>query len=142
MQRHQLKSNEVLLRLNGKLIDSLSFFDNNNCAECASLDVRLLRRDGRDSMVDVVRALAVERCDPSIIDRKFIGDRLHTSAYTSEVDLLLHCAHARSLGGFPPWAMRAAELVRIVHRRGEPISERHFIDALQQYAQRDRRFGK
>lgn len=105
-------------------------------------------KHGRGSVVEASRQLMEEvksgRLSAREIDITTIDSRVSRLSIP-EPDLLLKVGRADSLCGYPPWSLRATE---IVHRLpggsgyGAPVTELEFLNYLQTFSNRDIRLGK
>lgn len=105
---------------------------------CLALDY-----GGREEIVGAVRRLAVEveagRVAPYVIDEAMIAARLDTAAMP-DPDLLIRTSGERRVSNFLLWQLAYAELY-FTQVRWPDFSRGHFAQALDDFAQRQRRFG-
>ena len=98
---------------------------------------------GRGEMVDAVRRIAEDsaanRLDPSVIDETCVSRYLYTSGMP-DPDLLIRTAGEMRVSNFLLWQISYAELW-VTDRCWPEFRESDLHASLQDFAQRDRRFG-
>lgn len=105
---------------------------------CLALDY-----GGREEIVGAMRALAADvaaqKLHPDAIDERMIASRLDTAAMP-DPDLIIRTSGERRVSNFLLWQLAYAELY-FTPVRWPDFGRSHFAHALQDYAQRQRRFG-
>ena len=105
---------------------------------CLALDY-----GGREEIVGAVRRLAIDvqaqRLAPGAIDEAMIAARLDTAAMP-DPDLLIRTSGERRVSNFLLWQLAYAELY-FTKVRWPDFGRSHFAQALDDFAQRQRRFG-
>lgn len=106
--------------------------------------VLALNYGGRDEIVQGVRRIAEDvqagRLDP----RKITADTIHDSLYTAgmpDPDLLIRTSGEYRLSNFLLWQLAYTELW-VTDVLWPDFSESDFLDALESFSRRERRFGK
>jgi undecaprenyl diphosphate synthase len=105
--------------------------------------IMALSYGGRTEIVDAVRAIAVEvqrgRLDPEDINDEVVSQHLYTRAWP-DPDLLIRTSGEMRVSNFLLWQISYAELV-ITPTLWPDFRKPQFFSALEDYAQRHRRFG-
>ena len=98
---------------------------------------------GRTEIVEAVRGIASEvrqgRIEPAEINEQVIAQHLYTSNYP-DPDLLIRTSGEMRISNFMLWQISYAELV-VTQTFWPDFRKAQFFEALDQYAQRHRRFG-
>jgi undecaprenyl diphosphate synthase len=102
-----------------------------------------LNYGSRIEIAQAARALAVEakagRLDPSTIDEALFSARLETAGIP-DPDLLIRTSGEQRISNFLLWQLAYTELVFVPVSWPE-FSERHLLDAIDEFHRRDRRYG-
>jgi len=97
----------------------------------------------RAEIVDATRAIAEKassgKIDPQEIDEQLIADHLHTR-HVPDPDLLIRTSGEMRLSNFLLWQISYSEVV-ITSTLWPDFRRPQFIDAIEEYARRHRRFG-
>jgi undecaprenyl diphosphate synthase len=97
----------------------------------------------RAEIVDATRAIAEKassrEIDPQEIDEQLIADHLHTR-HVPDPDLLIRTSGEMRLSNFLLWQISYSEVV-ITPTLWPDFRRPQFIDAIEEYARRHRRFG-
>lgn len=105
--------------------------------------VLALSYSGRSEMLDAVRAIAAKakegRLDPADINERVISEHLHTRNWP-DPDLLIRTSGEMRVSNFLLWQISYAEFV-ITPTLWPDFRKPQLIAALEEYAQRHRRFG-
>src|SRR5512140_3661653 len=88
---------------------------------------------------ELARAAAEGRLDPETITPELVSSRLFTAGLP-EPDLVIRTSGERRLSNFLLWQSAYAELL-FVDTLWPDFGRKEFIDALEQFSQRERRFG-
>jgi len=88
---------------------------------------------------ELARAATEGRLDPETITPELVSSRLFTAGLP-EPDLVIRTSGERRLSNFLLWQSAYAELL-FVDTLWPDFGRKEFMDALQQFAQRERRFG-
>ncbi|MGC9954792.1 MAG: isoprenyl transferase [Rhizomicrobium sp.] len=88
---------------------------------------------------ELARAAAEGRLDPETITPELVSSRLFTSGLP-EPDLVIRTSGERRLSNFLLWQSAYAELM-FVETLWPDFSRQEFLDALDNFSQRERRFG-
>lgn len=88
---------------------------------------------------ELARAAAEGRLDPETITPELVSSRLFTAGLP-EPDLVIRTSGERRLSNFLLWQSAYAELL-FVDTLWPDFGRKEFIDALDQFSQRERRFG-
>jgi undecaprenyl diphosphate synthase len=88
---------------------------------------------------ELARAAAEGRLDPETITPELLSSRLFTSGLP-EPDLVIRTSGERRLSNFLLWQSAYAELL-FVDTLWPDFGRKEFMDALEQFSQRERRFG-
>jgi undecaprenyl diphosphate synthase len=88
---------------------------------------------------ELARAAAEGRLDPETITPELVSSRLFTSGLP-EPDLVIRTSGERRLSNFLLWQSAYAELM-FVETLWPDFSRQEFLDALDKFSQRERRFG-
>jgi len=88
---------------------------------------------------ELARAAAEGRLDPEAITPELVSSRLFTSGLP-EPDLVIRTSGERRLSNFLLWQSAYAELM-FVDTLWPDFGRREFLDALDKFSQRERRFG-
>jgi undecaprenyl diphosphate synthase len=88
---------------------------------------------------ELARAAAEGRLDPETITPELVSSRLFTSGLP-EPDLVIRTSGERRLSNFLLWQSAYAELM-FVDTLWPDFGRREFLDALDKFSQRERRFG-
>lgn len=98
---------------------------------------------GRTEIVDAARSIASDvkagRIEPAEIDEKVVAAHLYTRAWP-DPDLLIRTSGEMRVSNFLLWQISYAELV-VTQTLWPDFRKAQFFDALEEYAQRHRRFG-
>ncbi len=98
---------------------------------------------GRSELVDAVRSIARDAStgalDPDAIDEELISQQLYTGGM-SDPDLLIRTAGEMRVSNFLLWQISYAE-IWVTKKCWPEFREPDLVDALQDFASRDRRFG-
>ncbi|VDL74073.1 unnamed protein product [Nippostrongylus brasiliensis] len=101
------------------------------------LVVQLLSVDsGRSVLVKTCRDLSSSSTPITVAD---VSHHLATKYSLSEPELLIQVGNIPSLSGYPPWCLRATEIVPV---RSLPTTRFAFDECLEAYSKRDIRLGK
>jgi undecaprenyl diphosphate synthase len=102
-----------------------------------------LSYSGRSELVDAVRAIAAKakegRLDPADINDRVISEHLHTRNWP-DPDLLIRTSGEMRVSNFLLWQISYAEFV-ITPTLWPDFRKPQFIEALEEYSRRHRRFG-
>jgi undecaprenyl diphosphate synthase len=102
-----------------------------------------LNYGSRIEIARAARALAVEaqagRLDPSAIDEALFSARLETAGIP-DPDLLIRTSGEQRISNFLLWQLAYTELVFVPVSWPE-FSERHLLEAIDEFHRRDRRYG-
>ncbi len=105
--------------------------------------VLALSYGSRAEIVDATRAIAEKansgEIDPQEIDEQLIADHLHTK-HIPDPDLLIRTSGEMRLSNFLLWQISYSEVV-ITPTLWPDFRRPQFIDAIEEYARRHRRFG-
>ena len=105
--------------------------------------VLALSYGSRAEIVDATRAIAEKansgEIDPQEIDEQLIADHLHTK-HIPDPDLLIRTSGEMRLSNFLLWQISYSEVV-ITPTLWPDFRRSQFIDAIEEYARRHRRFG-
>jgi len=105
--------------------------------------VLALSYGSRAEIVDAARAIAEKansgEIDPQEIDEQLIADHLHTK-HIPDPDLLIRTSGEMRLSNFLLWQISYSEVV-ITPTLWPDFRHSQFIDAIEEYARRHRRFG-
>ncbi len=105
--------------------------------------VLALSYGSRAEIVDAARAIAEKansgEIDPQEIDEQLIADHLHTK-HIPDPDLLIRTSGEMRLSNFLLWQISYSEVV-ITPTLWPDFRRSQFIDAIEEYARRHRRFG-
>ena len=105
--------------------------------------VLALSYSGRSELLDAVRAIAAKakegRLDPSDITERLISEHLHTRNWP-DPDLLIRTSGEMRVSHFLLWQISYAEFV-ITPTLWPDFRKPQLVAALEEYAQRHRRFG-
>jgi undecaprenyl diphosphate synthase len=97
----------------------------------------------RQEIVDAVKSISQEvaqhKIDPKNIDEKLFARHLYTKDYP-DPDLLIRTSGEMRISNFLLWQISYAELV-VSSVLWPDFRKEHFLEALQEYAQRQRRYG-
>ncbi|MDE2500177.1 MAG: di-trans,poly-cis-decaprenylcistransferase, partial [Alphaproteobacteria bacterium] len=88
---------------------------------------------------ELARAAAEGRLDPETITPELVSSRLFTSGLP-EPDLVIRTSGERRLSNFLLWQSAYAELM-FVETLWPDFGQQEFLDALDKFTQRERRFG-
>jgi len=123
-----------------------------NGTSTRTLELRTLDwKSGQRAIIQASRNVGTDvkagKLDASSINVRDMGvaliEYLTSECGVSAPDLLIEfggCDVGDSTCGFPPLALRIVEIVRVPRHRG--VDELTFLECLEKYSQRDRRFGK
>jgi len=99
---------------------------------------------GREDIAQAARALARDACDgkinPATIDETAIAGYLNTGGIP-DPDLLIRTSGEMRISNFFLWQMAYTEIY-VTDNLWPDFRERQFLDALAEYQQRERRFGR
>jgi undecaprenyl diphosphate synthase len=102
-----------------------------------------LSYSGRSELVDGVRAIAAKvregRLDPADINERVISEHLHTRNWP-DPDLLIRTSGEMRVSNFLLWQISYAEFF-VTPTLWPDFRRPHFIEALEEFARRHRRFG-
>jgi undecaprenyl diphosphate synthase len=105
--------------------------------------VMALNYGSRQEIVRAARELAAaaqaSRVDPTTIDEAMFADRLDTASIP-DPDLLIRTSGEMRISNFLLWQLAYTELVFVPVSWPE-FSERHLLDAIDEFHRRDRRYG-
>jgi undecaprenyl diphosphate synthase len=93
-----------------------------------------------DAVSDIAQLVAKKKLKPAAISEKVIAKHLY-SPKMSDVDLFLRSSGEQRTSNFLPWQSVYAELV-FMDVLWPDVTRQTLWDAIQIYAERDRRFGK
>jgi len=103
----------------------------------------LSAEDGRDSLVDLTKTLAVmaqrSKISPADINMEVVDVSL-TENVMGEPDLLLLFGPHVELDGYPPWQVRLTEIFHLPDNQG--VGYQVFLRGLYKYGQAQMRFGR
>ena len=150
-EQAEMDQNNVRLRAIGQLDRLPGFVREQLDATIASLDQNTgttlnlaLSYGGRTELVDAARAIAAKaksgEMAPADIDEQTLSDHLYTAG-TPDPDLLIRTSGEMRVSNFMLWQISYAELV-VTERLWPDFGEADFRAALEEFAARDRRFGK
>ena len=150
-EQQEMNQNNVRLRAIGQLDRLPGFVRKQLDATIASLDQNTgttlnlaLSYGARTELVDAARAIAAKaqsgEMAPADIDEQTLSDHLYTAG-TPDPDLLIRTSGEMRLSNFMLWQISYAELV-VTERLWPDFGEADFRAALEEFAARDRRFGK
>lgn len=119
--------------------NSISVLDKNNGLTL----ILALSYSGRSELVDAVRAIATKaregRLDPAEINDRVISEHLHTRNWP-DPDLLIRTSGEMRVSNFLLWQISYSEFV-ITQTLWPDFRKPQFVEALEEYARRHRRFG-
>jgi len=99
---------------------------------------------GRESLIDAIRIAAADavsgKLSPHEINAKDLGARLQTS-FLPDLDLMIRTSGEKRLSNFLLWEAAYAELI-FAETMWPDFREPDFMDALDEFQNRERRFGK
>ena len=99
---------------------------------------------GRTELVDAARAIAAKakrgELAPEAIGEQTVADHLYTAG-TPDPDLLIRTSGEMRVSNFMLWQISYAELV-VTEQLWPDFGEPEFVAALEEFAGRNRRFGK
>ncbi len=150
-EQQEMNQNNVRLRAIGQLDRLPGFVREQLDATIASLDQNTgttlnlaLSYGARTELVDAARAIAAKaksgEMAPADIDEQTLSDHLYTAG-TPDPDLLIRTSGEMRVSNFLLWQISYAELV-VTERLWPDFGEADFRAALEEFAARDRRFGK
>ena len=150
-EQQEMNQNNVRLRAIGQLDRLPGFVREQLDATIASLDQNTgttlnlaLSYGARTEVVDAARAIAAKaksgEMAPADIDEQTLSDHLYTAG-TPDPDLLIRTSGEMRVSNFMLWQISYAELV-VTERLWPDFGEADFRAALEEFAARDRRFGK
>jgi undecaprenyl diphosphate synthase len=99
---------------------------------------------GRTELVDAVRSIAEKACSGEIIPQEISDETISEHLYTSgmpDPDLLIRTSGEMRISNFLLWQISYAELV-VTDKYWPDFDEVDFCAALEEFAVRNRRFGK
>ncbi len=150
-EQQEMNQNNVRLRAIGQLDRLPGFVREQLDATIASLDQNTgttlnlaLSYGARTELVDAARAIAAKAKSgemvPADIDEQTLSAHLYTAG-TPDPDLLIRTSGEMRVSNFMLWQISYAELV-VTERLWPDFGEADFRAALEEFAARDRRFGK
>ena len=150
-EQEEMNQNKIRLRAIGQLDRLPGFVREQLDATVASLDQNTgttltlaLSYGGRTELVDAARAIAAKaqtgELAPADIAEQTFADHLYTAG-TPDPDLLIRTSGEIRVSNFLLWQISYAELV-VTERLWPDFGEADFCAALEEFAGRDRRFGK
>ena len=150
-EQQEMNQNNVRLRAIGQLDRLPGFVRKQLDATIASLDQNTgttlnlaLSYGARTELVDAARAIAAKAKSgemvPADIDEQTLSDHLYTAGMP-DPDLLIRTSGEMRVSNFMLWQISYAELV-VTERLWPDFGEADFRAALEEFAARDRRFGK
>ena len=150
-EQQEMNQNNVRLRAIGQLDRLPGFVREQLDATIASLDQNTgttlnlaLSYGARTELVDAARAIAAKAKSgemvPADIDEQTLSDHLYTAGMP-DPDLLIRTSGEMRVSNFMLWQISYAELV-VTERLWPDFGEADFRAALEEFAARDRRFGK
>ena len=150
-EQQEMNQNNVRLRAIGQLDRLPGFVREQLDATIASLDQNTgttlnlaLSYGARTELVDAARAIAAKaksgEMAPADIDEQTLSDHLYTAGMP-DPDLLIRTSGEMRVSNFMLWQISYAELV-VTERLWPDFGEADFRAALEEFAARDRRFGK
>ena len=150
-EQQEMNQNNVRLRAIGQLDRLPGFVRKQLDATIASLDQNTgttlnlaLSYGARTELVDAARAIAAKaqsgEMAPADIDEQTLSDHLYTAGMP-DPDLLIRTSGEMRVSNFMLWQISYAELV-VTERLWPDFGEADFRAALEEFAARDRRFGK
>ena len=150
-EQQEMNQNNVRLRAIGQLDRLPGFVREQLDATIASLDQNTgttlnlaLSYGARTELVDAARAIAAKAKSgemvPEDIDEQTLSDHLYTAGMP-DPDLLIRTSGEMRVSNFMLWQISYAELV-VTERLWPDYGEADFRAALEEFAARDRRFGK
>ncbi len=150
-EQQEMNQNNVRLRAIGQLDRLPKFVREQLDATIASLDQNTgttlnlaLSYGARTELVDAARAIATKaqsgEMAPADIDEQTLSDHLYTAGMP-DPDLLIRTSGEMRVSNFLLWQISYAELV-VTERLWPDFGEADFRAALEEFAARDRRFGK
>lgn len=147
----ELNQNKVRLRTIGDIsilprrnCDALKAAIENTSANTGLTLVLALNYGGRDEIVRAVHKIAVQVREGSLEPGKISPDTIESALDTAgmpEPDLLIRTSGEHRLSNFLLWQLAYTELW-ITDVKWPDFSVADFYDALESYAERERRFGK
>lgn len=97
---------------------------------------------GRAEIIDAVKKIAEQikynKLDPNSIDENIINKNLYLN---SNPDLIIRTSETR-LSGFLLWQSAYSELIFLPNKLWPELTKQDFISCLEEYSNRNRRFGK
>jgi len=150
-EQAEMDQNNVRLRAIGQLDRLPGFVREQLDATIASLDPNsgttlhlALSYGGRTELVDAARSIATKakrgELAPESISEQTVANHLYTAG-TPDPDLLIRTSGEMRVSNFMLWQISYAELV-VTERLWPDFGEADFRAALEEFAARDRRFGK
>lgn len=94
---------------------------------------------GRDDILHAVKQLAAENTPPDSFTEELVSSRLYTAGLP-DVDLMIRPSGEQRISNFLIWQAAYAELV-FMDVLWPDFSEKDLDDAIEEYANRNRRFG-
>ncbi len=94
---------------------------------------------GRTELIDAMRSLMASGVTPAEVDEALVGERLYTAGQP-DVDLLIRTGNEQRTSNFLLWQGAYAELV-FSETLWPDFSEADLVGALDEYTNRQRRFG-
>ena len=108
--------------------------------KCKSMTLTLaLSYGGREEIVDAVRIIAEKGYKPRNINEKTIGKNLYTSNLP-DPDLLIRTSGEMRISNFLLWQLAYTEIY-VTKTLWPNFRKKHFINAIINYQNRERRFG-
>jgi len=106
--------------------------------------VLALSYGSREELVDATRALAQQVADGSLAPEEITNESISESLYTADIpdpDLLIRTSGELRLSNFLLWQLSYAEIF-ISSKNWPDFNKGDFEEAVQEYARRNRRFGR
>ncbi len=111
-----------------------------NTEKCKSMVLTLaLSYGGREEIVDAVRSIVQQSYKPNSINEKTVNRHLYTSDLP-DPDLLIRTSGEMRISNFLLWQLAYTEIY-ITKTLWPNFQKRHFIKAIVNYQNRERRFG-
>ncbi len=149
-ERESLKEHNIRVRVIGRrtgmpddVVQALETLEATT-AECTGLILCLAINYGsRDEIVDAVRSIAIKvrsgAIEPEAIDQDLIADSLYTSGLP-DPDLLIRTGGDLRVSNYLLWQISYSELF-VTPTYWPEFDEQCWLDAVREYARRQRRFG-
>ncbi|MFM1808317.1 MAG: hypothetical protein RLZZ242_1042 [Bacteroidota bacterium] len=146
MMKHNIRMQTVggIATLPSIILDELQRVVNETSKNDGMVLTLALSYGGREELVTMTRNLAEKvkngLIQPEDIDASLVNEHLYT-ADLPDVDLLIRTSGERRISNFLLWQSAYAELY-FTERYWPEFKEEHLVEALMDYQNRERRFGK